>query len=283
MMPIETPKSLVAFTSLAPMAAGAWIVAGTLTVAGVYPAGAFSSSLGILLAALVLLVVAFACSTAHLGSPLRSFSAFNRVGSSNLSNEVLNGFLLVMFALAYVAVCYSGALDMAVDAVLAILSILLAVLFVFVSCRAYRMPTVPAWNAFSFSAGFIADAVLGGAAFVACAAAVVGGYDLPVMAGLVACALLGLAASAAVSLLQTRHVAVSVNDWRTAREKVDSWVPLVAAKGVLQGVGVAIIVAGLALSLAALWWVVGLVLVVAGIVAGRCAFYRAYDCVGLPR
>lgn len=283
MRPITLPVSLVAFTALSTLASGSWIIAGFLNVVGVFPSVGAMGSLGVLAACVAVLTVAFLFSTLHLARPLRCFSAFNRAGGSNLSNEVLTGFLFVVFAVAYLAVCACNALDAGVEAVLAALSVLMAVLFLLVSSRAYCMPTVPAWNAMSFSLGFVADAALGGCVFVVCAGGFFGGYGQDLQRVLAAGALLAFAASAILAMFQARHAFAQVNAWVDVAWKSRAWVRAQAARLTLQGVGATLLCVCVALGWPFFAWACAALLTALGVAAERCSFYLAYDCVGLPR
>lgn len=59
----------------------------------------------------VLMALGFVASTTHLGSPERAFNALNRVGASDLSNEIFTGSIFFALGSAYWVVATSGFLQ----------------------------------------------------------------------------------------------------------------------------------------------------------------------------
>ena len=164
MRSVASEWPLVLFTVLAPLCAGIWMVAGFLALIDAFP-GAVNLTTGYAGAFLcVLLLAALACSTLHLGKPLKALRAFMRLGNSSVSNEVFVGALFALCSCAYVLVAQSlieaGSLWKIPLAFVAGF----AGLFVLFQCLAYRMRTVSTWNSPSFSAEFAVFALLAGTA-----------------------------------------------------------------------------------------------------------------------
>jgi len=136
----ETP--LIAFTVLAQMAVGAHIIINTGQLLG-RPASQLNK-----LRFVVLIVVGlgFIFSTMHLGSPLRAFNAYNRIGESGLSTEILfgSGFMAVAGLLWLTSVLNWG--GNVLERVLNAVSIIMGIVFMFAMANLYNIDTVPAWH-----------------------------------------------------------------------------------------------------------------------------------------
>ncbi len=138
-------RSLVAFTLLSQAAVGLWWLQ-----AGVAPTAPLAEASHLTAAALMAL--ALGSSFLHLGTPLLAWRAIFNVRSSWLSREVLSASLfaaaslvLVLFRLGNLAVWLTAALG--------------AVLL-YCMAQAYRLRTVPAWDAWSTPASFLVTALL---------------------------------------------------------------------------------------------------------------------------
>ncbi|MDG6286476.1 dimethyl sulfoxide reductase anchor subunit [Glaesserella parasuis] len=114
----------------------------------------------------VLMAIGFIASTTHLGSPERAFNALNRVGASDLSNEIATGSLFFALGGAYWALAVSRYLQKdrpnlpLVSLVLSIENklptawqplgrIVVAIsglIFIGAMAKLYLIPTVPTWN-----------------------------------------------------------------------------------------------------------------------------------------
>ncbi|MBD1564802.1 dimethyl sulfoxide reductase anchor subunit family protein [Vibrio sp. S12_S33] len=136
----ETP--LIAFTILAQMAVGAHLIINTGQLMG-SPASQLNK---LRFAVLVVIGLGFIFSTMHLGSPLRAFNAYNRIGDSALSTEILygSGFAAIAGLLWLVSVLNWGG-DV-LERILNAISIILGIVFMFAMANVYNMDTVPAWH-----------------------------------------------------------------------------------------------------------------------------------------
>ena len=142
---------LVVFTSVAPLCAGVWIIAALLALFDVFP-GANTVTTGLTGVLLCLLLAAsLACSTLHLGKPLKALRAFMRLGNSAVSNEVFMGTLFAVASCLYVVLAQSLVAEGDLWKIPLAFVAGCAGLFVLFQCLAYRMRTVPTWSSSSFS------------------------------------------------------------------------------------------------------------------------------------
>ncbi len=132
---------LIAFTVLAQMAVGAHITVNTSDLLG-RPANQLNKLRFVIL---VVMGLGFIFSTLHLGSPLKAFNAYNRVGASPLSNEILlgSGFMAIAGLLWLTSVLKFG--GTALLKALNVISIILGIVFMFAMANVYNLNTVPAW------------------------------------------------------------------------------------------------------------------------------------------
>ncbi len=136
----ETP--LIAFTVLAQSAVGAHVIVNSGQLLG-RPANSLNKLRFVIL---IVMGLGFIFSTMHLGSPLRAFNAYNRIGDSGLSTEILfgSGFMAVAGLLWLTSVLNWGG-DV-LERILNVASIILGIVFMFAMANLYNIDTVPAWN-----------------------------------------------------------------------------------------------------------------------------------------
>ena len=279
---IKSEWPLVVFTTGAPLCAGAWVVLAALVLVGVDSHAVLLTmgANGVFLCAL--LVASLACSTLHLGRPVKALRAFSRLGNSTVSNEVFIGALFAVLSLLYLAVAHSMGDVADLRKVLLVLVTAFAVLFVVFQCLAYRMRTVPTWNSFAFAIEFAVVALLGGAILVGVMAAVGASLSLDLRLVLVAVAFFGCFAMLVAMGVQNAVVVRACDGLLLARERGEFVAAgIVRMSLVIVGVAVwghALLMPDPSMPLS----VAGGVIVLLGIVLGRCAFYRAYCNVGLP-
>lgn len=279
---IKSEWPLVVFTTAAPLCAGAWVVLAALVLVGADSRAVFLTMGANDAFLCALLVVSLACSTLHLGRPVKALRAFSRLGNSTVSNEVFIGALFAMLSLLYLAVAHSMGDVADLRKVLLVLVAAFAVLFVVFQCLAYRMRTVPTWNSFAFAIEFAVVALLGGTILVGVMAAVGVSLSLDLRLVLVAVAFLGCFAMLVVMGVQNAIVVRACDGLLFARERGGFVVAgIVRMSLVIVGVAVwghALLMPDPSMPLS----VAGGVIVLLGIVLGRCAFYCAYCNVGLP-
>lgn len=275
---------LVVFTTVSPLCAGVWIVAGLLALVDAFP-GAADLTVGYAGAFLcVLLVAALACSTLHLGKPLKALRAFMRLGNSSVSNEVFVGSLFAAGSCLYVLVA-QGLIEQGDmwKIPLAFVSGF-AGLFVLFQCLAYRMRTVRTWASPSFSVEFAVIALLSGIAVEGVVLSFAPTASFDVRAALVASEAICCVVAVCVVHAQGSVVAKEVATRRDRRQLLAQWNVLGITRIVLLAVGVALWGYGMLAGLdGPTGTVAGMTMVLLSIVVGRCSFYRFYLNVGLPQ
>ncbi|MCG9702700.1 dimethyl sulfoxide reductase anchor subunit [Vibrio natriegens] len=170
---------LVAFTVLAQTAVGAHLTVNAFEKFGLPPRIPEPRMNIARFAILVVMGLGFMFSTTHLGSPLRAFNAFNRIGNAALSNEILIGASFLSLAGLYWLLRAFNAFNRIGNAALSNeiligasflslaglywlmtilkigseglrkvvnwLSIAVSVIFMFAMANVYQIETVPAW------------------------------------------------------------------------------------------------------------------------------------------
>lgn len=277
---VRSSWPLLVFTTIAPLAAGAWALVAALALFDVFPGAAALTVGGFGLLLCLLFAASLACSVLHLGRPTKAFRALRRLGNSSVSNEVFVGGLFAMLALIYVVV--AEGLMAAGDVWKMLLGLIAgcAVVFVLFQCLAYRMRTVPTWNSPAFALEFAAIALLGGVclvgAFVPFGPAVPDGVRW-VLLGLeaVCCGVMLLVATAQDATVAALPLDRDARAWR-GRWGVARVLALVAGSGLwIAGMAAPAPIPELL--------VLGTVVVVVGIAVGRALFYGSYINVGLPQ
>lgn len=111
--------------------------------------------------------VALALSTMHLGMPFRAANALTRTGQAPLSNEIISlsafaglGFIYWLMSLRKPEGCGAGM-------VLAALTAIAGLVFIWAMSNVYRIPTVPMWNTPMTCLAFSATAMICGSALAA--------------------------------------------------------------------------------------------------------------------
>lgn len=94
----------------------------------------------------VIMGLGFIASTAHLGSPLRAFNAFNQVGVSWLSNEILTGMLFFSFGGIFWLLEVLNKGNEMMRKGLNMVALFIGVIFMYAMVNVYLIDTVPTWN-----------------------------------------------------------------------------------------------------------------------------------------
>ena len=123
------------------------------------------------------MLVGFACSFAHLASPLNAVNALNGFGSSPLTNEIVVGSVFVVIALVYLIVALTGKLKGAARKGFAAVVAVFAVVFACFTGFAYMMDTIASWNSPLLPLSIIGFCFAGGASFTALVLALSGSMD----------------------------------------------------------------------------------------------------------
>lgn len=167
--------ALVAFTILAQMSVGTFLVLGIVHFFArrKYGAEAAEDLSDIALLAIgPVIVLAFVASLFHLGTPLNAYRAVANVGTSWLSMEILSGVLFAIAGGLFALMQWRKIGSETLRTIIAWIAALIGLFFVYAMSQVYMMRTVPTWNTWFtpvsfFTTTFLLGAVAVGAAFVA--------------------------------------------------------------------------------------------------------------------
>ncbi|MCG3733566.1 dimethyl sulfoxide reductase anchor subunit family protein [Vibrio cincinnatiensis] len=274
---------LVIFTVFAQTAVGAFLLVSLTLLFGRPTKPQQSSMVKSLFFVWVLMGIGFAASTFHLGSPLRAFNAFNRVGHSWLSNEILTGSLFFALGGFFWLMSVLNLVSATLRKGLMVAAMVMGVVFMYAMSRLYMIETVPTWDTAYTPLSFVLTAVIGGS-LVACALLTGAGYrtqvvekQLPVLGTV------GVVVSVLASFIQLHELA-------NIHSAIVSAQDLLPNIGVLKGVQWLLLVVALIL-----WWwptwhrsqrallplLAGVVCVFLAEFLGRGIFYSLHMTVGL--
>ncbi|MTC27303.1 dimethylsulfoxide reductase [Providencia alcalifaciens] len=273
---------LMFFTVIGQSVAGAFIV-----MAAVLLSGKLSTELNrkvhySMFGLWVLMDIGFLLSTMHMGTPLRAFNAFNRLGASSLSNEIASGAIFFAFGGLYWLLAVLNKMPATLGKLWLVVVAVLAAIFVVATSRVYQIPTVPTWNNSYTMINFVLTAFLGGPILAALLLRVAG-FDLQCIRRLPALSAVALLVSAAVAISQGFDLA----SIETAVQKATDLVP---DYGFLMDIKIVAIAMGLGC------WVmpliarrnpsvanlgIGTLFVLAGEIIGRGVFYGLHMTVGM--
>ncbi|EOV0997166.1 DmsC/YnfH family molybdoenzyme membrane anchor subunit [Edwardsiella piscicida] len=270
---------LMIFTVLGQSVAGAFIVMAAVLLRGRLEADRALRVQGRMFFLWLLLGIAFVASVLHLGSPLRALNSLNRIGVSGLSNEILCGSLFFAAGGLYWLLAVLGKMPVALGRLWLMLTMALALLFVWAMSQVYQINTVPTWYSGYTTLSFFVTMLIGGPLL---------GYLLlrsvemdSASLRLLSCfaALVGVvAAGMQGSGLATIHSAV-----QQAYALVPDFAGLLALRSVLLALGLGCwlcpLLRGKAPSLTTL--TLALILVLAGELVGRGVFYGLHMTVGV--
>lgn len=230
----------------------------------------------------LLMGIGFLLSTMHMGTPLRAFNAFNRLGASSLSNEIASGAIFFAFGGLYWLLAVLNKMPAALGKLWLVVVAVLAAIFVVATSRVYQIPTVPTWNNSYTMINFVLTAFLGGPILAALLLRVAG-FDLQCIRPFAALSAIALLVSAATAISQGFDLA----SIETAVQKATDLVP---DYGFLMDIKIVAIAMGLGC------WImpliakrnpsvvnlgIGTLLVLAGEIVGRGVFYGLHMTVGM--
>lgn len=279
----ELPLAL--FTTLAPIGAGAFVALALAFFTTSFSGDQLKKIDRMTLVPLVLVLLGFAASFAHLAAPLHAVGVFAGVGSSPLSNEILVGSLFVVVALAYTVAALTGKLsDGARKGFVAVVAAM-AIVFACFTGMAYMMETIPSWNTPLVPVQLLGFALVGGIPLGALVLGLAGTLDEALEGSFktaaIAVTVVGALLAVAGLCLQIMGVSELVN-------------PLVAGSDLVADVAMWIVVAVVCLIVSALVSVVSLtgkspvalaatssVIALVGIFIARLVFYAVQMSVGL--
>ena len=231
----------------------------------------------------LLMAVAFAASTAHLGMPLRAINSLARVGSAPLSNEILTGG--AFFALGGLGwlLSVTGKGSAGLLKALTGLTLLASVAFLICMARFYMIDTVPTWNTPLTPAAFMVTALIAGLLLgrERLAAAGIQGVLGSVLLGIAALALLAGVVMTLVQQASLPHITSSI---QSAANLVPDYAQRMAGRFALLAAALAIWLGAerrASLPAQRSLATVALVLVLVGEMLGRSVFYGLHMTVGL--
>lgn len=159
---IATEMPLALFTTLAPISAGAFIALAIafFTVELSEKQQKLLDKLSFV--PLVVLAAAFVAAFFHLSSPLNALNAFNGIGRSPLSNEILAGVVFGVVLLVYCIVALAGKPGAGARKIFAAIVAVVGLVFAYFIGMAYAIPTIISWNTPLIPVSIVGFTLLGG-------------------------------------------------------------------------------------------------------------------------
>lgn len=167
--------ALVAFTILAQMSVGSFLVLGIahfFAARRAGPAEADRLSDRALVAIGPVLVLGLLASFFHLGNPLNAYNAIGNLGSSWLSREIFSGVAFALVGGIFAVLQWRKIGSASQRNIIALVAAVIGLFMVFSMSNVYLLRTVPVWNTVLtpvsfFVTTFLLGALAMGAAFVA--------------------------------------------------------------------------------------------------------------------
>ena len=202
-MMAELPLAL--FTTLAPVAAGAFIALAVAFFTTKFSDEQLRKIDRMTTIPVVVLIVGFICAFFHLANPMHAFGVFAGVGSSPLSNELVAGCVFAVLAIVYWIAALAGKLGEGARKGFSAVVAVMAVVFACFTGAAYMMGTIASWNTPMVPVAIVGFCLLGGVSLGVLVLALAGALEDAVagsfkMAALVVAALglvLGIAGTVA--------------------------------------------------------------------------------------
>ncbi|MFO7681792.1 MAG: DmsC/YnfH family molybdoenzyme membrane anchor subunit [Chloroflexota bacterium] len=167
--------ALIIFTILGQMSVGAFVVLGFVHFFAMRKAGAEEAdrlSDRALLAIGPVLILGMFASLFHLGNPLNAYKAIANIETSWLSREILFGVIFAVLGAVFAIMQWRKIGNFGLRNVIAWVTAVVGLMFVYSMSQVYRLPTQPSWDALAtpitfFITTFLLGALAIGAAFVA--------------------------------------------------------------------------------------------------------------------
>ena len=167
--------ALIAFTILAQMSVGSFIILGVVHFFAARKSGDVEAdrlSDRALLAIGPTLLLGMAASLLHLGNPLNAYLAVSNLGSSWLSWEILSGALFAVVGGVFALMQWRKVASFTIRNLIAIVAAVIGIVLVYSMSNVYMIRTQPAWNTVLTPISFYTTTLLlgvlaMGAAFVA--------------------------------------------------------------------------------------------------------------------
>lgn len=273
---------LMLFTVLGQCVVGAIIVMGLTVIGGNLNEQQSRTVHRSLFFLWLLMGIAFAASTLHLGSPLRAFNALNRVGASALSNEIAAGAVFFAVGGCYWLLAILGKMPPALGRLWLWATMALGVVFVYAMTKVYQIDTVPTWHNGYTTLNFFLTLLIGGPLL---------GVLLLRAAGLAVSARYSLAILSVVALLVSLSAAMMQGyELASINSSVQQASALIPQYGQLMVGRLVLVVLGLGCwicpllrrgNASVMGMAIGLILVIAGELLGRGVFYGLHMTVGM--
>lgn len=161
----ELPLAL--FTTLAPAGAGAFVALACVFFAASFTDEQLKKIDRMTLIPLIVVLIGFACSFAHLASPMNAINVFAGMGHSPLTNEIVVGSVFVVVAIVYWIVAMTGKLTGGARKGFAALVAVVALVFACFTGFAYLMDTIASWNSPLLPIEILGFCLVGGTSFAA--------------------------------------------------------------------------------------------------------------------
>ncbi len=299
---------LVAFTIIAQMSVGSFVVLGLIHLFGSRAGRDVVDRVSdpALYAIGPILALGLFLSMMHLGTPVRAVNALGHLGSSWLSREILFGLLFAAIGGAFALCQWFKWLTPVLRQVLAGLAALVGLALIWSMTMVYQLPTVPAWDSWATPVRFFATTFLLGSLAVGAALVIADGLrrrrGVPADAGtkaVIVTSLRGIAVGS-IAMLGIEFVVLPLYLGRLATNGSAatnaSAGALVTTYGMYAAVQLVLVFLGVALlgvflsklvkpvntaRLFALAPVAAFALVLTGEIIGRMLFYASYARVGL--
>lgn len=289
---------LVFFTVLAQTVVGAFIALSLLLATAQGKTAA--NKIHYIMAALwVLMAIGFIASTTHLGSPERAFNALNRVGTSDLSNEIATGSAFFALGSAYWALAVSRYLQKdrpnlplvsfvssiehklptAWQPLGRVVVAISGLIFIGAMAKLYLIPTVPTWNSVYTPVSFFLTVVLAGSALAVGLLQAVrcGEYLQKTLVGI---AIVGAIATAISTYLNYQYLLGVKTAIFTALDLVPDYLTITFIHFGLIIVGIVLLLVALKKRTTLISFS-GFALILIGELLGRTLFYGLHMTVGL--
>ena len=273
---------LMLFTVIGQSVAGAFIMMAAVLLSGKLPSELNRKVHYSMFGLWLLLGVGFLLSTMHMGTPLRAFNAFNRLGSSSLSNEITSGALFFTFGGLYWLLAVLNKMPAAFGKIGLIVTAILAALFVVATSYVYLIPTVPTWDNNYTIINFILTAFLGGPILAALLLRIAG-FDLQCIRRVPALCVIALLVGVTVAISQGFDLASIETPVQRAADLVPDYGFLMNVKivAVAMGLGFWIMPMVAKRNPSVFHLILGFLLVMIGEITGRGVFYGLHMTVGM--
>lgn len=277
----EMPLAL--FSTLAPMGAGAFVLLAAALFTTPFESATLKRLDKLTVIPIALVMAGFVCAFFHLANPLHAVGVFANLGSSPMSNEIALGVVFSVVAIAYWAAAMKAHWsDGARKGCIAVVAVIGLVFCLFIG-MAYGMETIPSWNIPVVPLSTLFFGLLGGAAVGMATLYAADATDDTRTFRAIARGLTGAGVVGSVLFfgIQMGMVAGMGNAMMAGAELVASVLPLAIGGGVLMAVAAVLVIAEISRKRsAALPWV-AVIVVFAGILLARLAFYGVELSIGL--